>query len=208
MSRIRSEAAPKWARGLTESETSFVREYLVDLNATGAYLRIGLGNPENRAAASVGAHKLMHRPGVLRAIDEAMTNDGSGPRQWLITKLQAIANANIGDFFDWTSDGPTLKPSDEIPRELTALVSEIVQKPDGSVRLKLHDPLRAVEILAKVGAIGLTRERVVIEDPEIQQTPDIVLARRIVFLLEKAARAQMDHPSRLQIGAANSISNT
>jgi|GEM_PF-1377989 len=208
MSRTRSEAPPKWTKGLTKSEASFVREYLVDLNATAAYLRIGLGNPKNRAAASVGAHKLMHRPHVLRAIDEAMTINGSGPRQWLITKLQAIANANIGDFFNWTNNGPTLKASHEIPRELTALVSEIVQKPDGSVRLKLHDPLRAVEILAKVGAIGLTRERVVIEDSEIQQSPDIELARRIVFLLEKAARnATADSLSKIQIGAANCISN-
>jgi phage terminase small subunit len=201
MSRNRSEVVPKWARELTKSETSFVREYLVDLNATAAYLRIGMGNPGNRAAVSVGAHKLMHRPHVLRAIDKAMTIDGSGPRQWLIFKLRAIASANIGDFFNWTNNGLTLKPSDEIPRGLTALVSEIVQKPDGSVRLKLHDPLRALEILAKVGAIGLTRERLVLEDSEIRQTPDIELARRIVFLLEKAARnAATDYPRKTQQG--------
>lgn len=179
---------PKWARGLNDREFRFVSEWLVDLSYRGAAIRSGLVGSTDDSTRSM-AYEMAHRPHMTRAMDEALADDASGPRQWITTKLRAIADANMGDFFIWDENNVcTIKPWKDMPREVTALVREIVQTKDG-VRLKLHDPVRALELLAKVGSIGLTRERLVVEDTEGKTTPDIDLARRIAFLLSKAARA-------------------
>lgn len=143
---------------LSDRETQFVREYLVDLNATQACVRAGIATS---ASARSRGYELLRRSAVTLAIDEAMAECGAGPRQWLVTRLAEIARANIADFVDWDDKGSvTFKALGQVPSELKAVVKKIVRTKDGEVRIELHDPLRAIEILAKVGTIGLTRDAI------------------------------------------------
>ena len=160
-------SAPAWASELADSDRRFVEEYLIDLNATQAYLRAGLGTPENVANARSRAHELIHKPHIAKAIDLAMAESGAGPRQWIVRRLGEIARADVSEFMDVDDDGHmTLKAFSKIPEGMTALIKKIVRTKDGEIRFELHDPLRALEILAKVGSIGLTKDQVELQASE------------------------------------------
>lgn len=155
-------ARPSWAEGLADEEYRFVDNYLIDLNGTKAAQRMD-PNRSDETAAQFG-YRMKARPHVVKAIDLAMAGDSAGPRQWLVTKLQAIADSNLADFIKIDINGDlTVKSWDDLPRELTALVKRIKKDKDGNISIELHDSLKAVEILGKVGSIGLTRESVNIE---------------------------------------------
>lgn len=157
-----SDARPEWAREINDREFNFIIQYLFDFNGTKAVLRSGL--TENANAAGVRSYEFLHTPRVRKAIDMALQADGSGPRVWLLNKLGRVADADMGQFFEWDSEGVIrFKASKNMPPELTALVREITIDKDGGVKLKLHDPLRAAEILSRVGSIALTREKVEVE---------------------------------------------
>jgi phage terminase small subunit len=155
--RKKSAEAPAWAEGLDDRETQFVREYLVDLNATQAMVRCGA---KLESARSLG-YDIVHRPQVSAAIDQALAENASGPRQWIIGKLANIARGNLEDLLNWDEDGRlTLKAGSTVPREIKALVRKIGYDKDGNLKLELHDPVRAMELLGKVSKIGLLTEKV------------------------------------------------
>jgi phage terminase small subunit len=160
--RVATAARPVWAENLDDREYKFVCEYLVDLNGTQAAVRAGIST---EASARQRAYEIVHRAHVAQAIDVAMGEQAAGPRQWLVRKLAAIADGNMGDFgLEWDDKGKvTMKASKDIPREVMALVKKFYRTSDGEVRFELHDPLRAIEMLGKVGAIALTREKLEIE---------------------------------------------
>lgn len=161
--RAVTPARPVWAENLDDREYPFVCEYLVDLNGTKAALRAKLTTDERYARQA--AYDIVHRAHVSLAIDVAMGEQAAGPRQWLVRKLANIADGNMGDFgLDWDEQGKvSMKASKDIPREVMALVKKFYRTADGEVRFELHDPLRAIEMLGKVGAIALTREKLEIE---------------------------------------------
>jgi hypothetical protein len=143
----------------------FVHEYLLDLNITQAAYRAKIGSTLN--TARVVGSELFHTRHVARAIDMALTEDASGPRAWLLNRLAEITNANVDDFFDWldvTTDNIThgvitLKAGSKVPRELRRCIKGIEIKKGGQVKITLHDPVRAAEIMAQVRSIALTAQQ-------------------------------------------------
>lgn len=152
---------PEWARDLNDREYAFVCEYLVDLNGRQAIKRLGW-HTENDPASDA-AYVLMRKPVIARAIEMAMEASAAGPRQWLITKLAAIADGDLSEIGSWEKNKFVLKDSDKISPEIRKLIKKIHTTKDGDVRVELHDPLRAIELLGKVGAIGLTKEKIALE---------------------------------------------
>jgi hypothetical protein len=155
----RSPNAAPWMKGLTDIEIQIIREYLVDLNRTQAMLRV---RPElDYNTAGVRASELFGKVHIIEALDLALEANGAGPRQWLINKLAAIADSSIDHFFDWLPhDGViTLKKGEDVPKAVRALIKEIRLKENGEVVLKLHDPLKAMELLAQVRGIALTAQQ-------------------------------------------------
>lgn len=59
-------------RGLTDKQARFVSEYLVDLNATAAYIRAGYAARGN--SAEVSACRLFRNAQIKAAIDKAMSD--------------------------------------------------------------------------------------------------------------------------------------
>lgn len=59
-------------RSLTGKQARFVGEYLLDLNAAGAYIRAGYRAANDQVAASC-AHKLLRNAQVREAIEKAQT---------------------------------------------------------------------------------------------------------------------------------------
>jgi hypothetical protein len=70
-----------WAIGLEQRDLLFVREFLVDLNATQASIRSGYwgqnGGKDPEQSALKNSWRIMRRPAVLRAITAAMEERAS-----------------------------------------------------------------------------------------------------------------------------------
>jgi phage terminase small subunit len=141
-------AAEPRLRGLTERQRLFVTEYLADGNTSAAALRAGYRN------ASLGRH-LKKLPKVRAAIEEALAANarrGQAGRDRVLKELARIAFADISDFLRWDETGVTLRPMDELTRDQTACVAEIVEsstKTGKTVRVKLHGKLPALATLLK-----------------------------------------------------------
>lgn len=154
MAKNRTAIAPKpelpaWANDLSRDEFVFVTEYLVDLNGTAAVLRIwpDLENSSARSKAS----DLRNRPHVARALDAAMLESVAGPRQWMVGKLAAIADGDLSEFIMLDEHGVVrlVKPWDKIPKDVKKLFKKMYNGKEG-IRIELHDPIKAMELLAKV----------------------------------------------------------
>lgn len=78
---------------LTPKQKMFVKEYLVDLNATQAYLRCGY-KCKNEKVASVMASRLLANDKVARAIEEAKQKRSEKlelSAEWVLENLKNIA---------------------------------------------------------------------------------------------------------------------
>jgi phage terminase small subunit len=168
-----------WENELTARQRSFVREYLIDLNATQAAMRAGYS--EKTAYAS-GAENLK-KPQIANAIEAAMKiradrTDITADR--VLKELAKIGFADIRKAIKWQGtlvteeDNPdggdtlTIKnvvtnnvqlvSSEEIDDETAAAISEISQNTNGGIKLKLHDKRAALVDIGK--HLGMFVDRV------------------------------------------------
>ncbi|WCA57781.1 terminase small subunit [Agrobacterium tumefaciens] len=162
--------AEEWENELTAKQRAFVREYLIDLNATQAAIRAGYSE---KTAGQVGAENLK-KPEIASAIDAAMKiradrTDITADR--VLRELAKIGFADIRKAIKWQGtlvteeDNPdggdtlviknvvtnnvTLVSSDEIDDETAAAISEISQNSTGGIKLKLHDKRAALVDIGK-----------------------------------------------------------
>ena len=141
-------------KSLTPRQQRFVQEYVVDLNATQAAIRAGYSA---KGARVRGAELLANRN--LRDALEAATEQ-RGLRTELeadevVRRLAIVAFANVSDFITWTDGEVRLRPSEDIDKAKLVAVHSITRGPHG-VSIRLHDKLRALELLAK--HLGMFRE--------------------------------------------------
>lgn len=189
--------APDWENELTPKQRAFVREYLIDLNATQAAIRAGYSE---KTAYSIGEENL-RKPEIAAAIETAMKNraertDITADR--ILKELAKIGFADIRKAIKWqgtlvteedNSDGGdtlviknvvtnnvTLISSEEIDDETAAAISEISQNSTGGIKLKLHDKRAALVDMGK--HLGMFTEKVQLSGDA--NNPVHVIERRIV----------------------------
>lgn len=147
-------------RNLTPKRERFINEYLIDLNAARAVVRAGYSA---KGASSQGP-RLLAIPEVaaaIRAGQERLARQAEVSREMVLRELARIAFADLRDVFSWGPDGVVLKDSAALTDDQAAAVSEIsaaVGKDGGSVRLKRHDKVKALELLGK--HLGMFADRV------------------------------------------------
>ena len=96
---------------LTARQQRFVEEYLVDLDGTQAAIRAGYSGRR----AKVTAQELLQEPAIAAAIEAGKAARSERTRidaDWLLTRLAAEAEADLGDLYDENGD---LKPIREWP---------------------------------------------------------------------------------------------
>lgn len=138
-------------RDLTNKEKRFVQEYLIDLNATKASIRAGYSK---KSAKQIGSENLS-KPVIQKAIQEAI--EQRSLRTYLsqdrvLLELSRIAFSDMKRFSVWGPSGIELRHSDELSDSDAACVAELsesVTEHGGSRRFKLHDKLKALELLGK-----------------------------------------------------------
>lgn len=159
---------------MTPKQQAFVREYLLDLNATQAAIRAGYSA---RTAEQQGP-RLLGNVAVAAAVAAAQAARAARTEinaEWVLRRLYAEATADLADLYD---DGGCLLPMSKWPMVWrTGLVSgiETVQERDGedadgkpqyaTVRkVKLSDRVRLLELIGKHIGIGAFKERLEVED--------------------------------------------
>lgn len=171
--------AEEWENELTAKQRAFVREYLIDLNATQAAIRAGYSAD---TAKSIGQENLT-KPAIKTAIDAAMNlraerTDITADR--VLRELAKIGFADIRKAIKWQGtlvteeDNPdggdtltiknvvtnnvTLVSSEDIDDETAAAISEISQNSTGGIKMKMHDKRAALVDIGK--HLGMFTEKV------------------------------------------------
>lgn len=129
----------------------FVDEYLVDLNASAAYIRAGYRSKQPH----VDCQKLLVNSSVKAAISEAMAERSKrvGINQdRVLREIAKIAFANMKDFATWTPGGVALIHSEDVDEVDAAAIAEISESNNEwgtTVKIKLHDKKGTLELLGR-----------------------------------------------------------
>ena len=148
------------ARKLTPKQAEFVRQYLVDLNATAAAIRAGYSE---RTAKSQG-QRLLTNVDVSAALAAAKAEREQRTeitQDRVVSELAKIAFADPRELMEWGPEGVKLKDSAELTEEQAASVAEVSEtttKDGGSLRLKKHDKVKALELLGR--PLGMFTDKV------------------------------------------------
>jgi phage terminase small subunit len=187
------KAKAPWAVGLNAKQERFVREYVVDLNATQAALRAGY----TKVSAGSSGHLLLKRAEVARAVDALLAQEVGVTRTRIVDELARVGFANAGDFFEWGPDGVVVKSSADLTEAQLAAVVEVAEtKPNekgggGSIRVRLGDKIGSLAALAKL--LGMIREKVEVGGKdggpiETKDVSDRDRVKAIAFLIARSER--------------------
>ncbi|MDY0258495.1 MAG: terminase small subunit [Desulfovibrio sp.] len=139
------------AAKLTTKQAEFVRQYLVDLNATQAAIRAGYSE---KTAYRIGA-ELLQKTSVANAVATAQAKREQRTeitQDRVVAELAKIAFGSARDVMEWGPDGVILKDSAELTDDQAAGVAEVSEsttKDGGSLKLKRHDKVKALELLGR-----------------------------------------------------------
>jgi len=132
---------------LTDKQSRFVAEYLVDYNRTRAAIRAGYSR---KSAQYAGAH-LYKNPRILAEIErrkQLLSEKMELTEDEILEHQQAIARANMFDYIDAIEKGDMTSISRELGRcikRLTISDNQFGQR----ITIELYDKLAALEFLAK-----------------------------------------------------------
>ncbi len=164
---------------LTRKQEFFCREYLTDFNATQAAIRAGYSEDTAQQISSENLSKPVIQSRIEQLINEraaALTLT----QERILHELQRIAFADPRSVMDWGPDGVKLKPSEDLTEDQSAIVAEASQttsKDGGSIKIKLNDKQKALELLGRhLGMFNDKIEQTVKNAPgekfEIDVTPE------------------------------------
>ena len=151
--------------GLTPKQDAFVREYLLDLNATQAAIRAGYSA---KTARAVGCENLT-KPDIAAAIAEAQARRAERTRidaDWLLTRLADESAADVADLYD---EHGGLKPVKEWPmiwRQGLVVGLDVEEiKDNGAVvgvvrKVKLSDRVKRLELIGRHIDVGAFKDKV------------------------------------------------
>lgn len=153
---------------LTPKQQRFAEEYLVDLNATQAAIRAGYSK---RTAREMGYENLT-KPHIQAAVRKAL--DAQSKRTAItadnvLREFARLAFANLTDVVDVNSGTVVIEDFDDLPREVTAAISEVAQTKDG-IRVKFHSKTQALEALGR--HLALFNDKLKLEG-ELPVKPDM-----------------------------------
>lgn len=149
---------------LTAKQQLFVDEYLIDLNATQAYIRAGYKNFDS---AGVEANKTLNIPKVRAAVDAALAERSrrTGINQdRVIEEIAKLAFVNAADVID--VDSATVLP-DAKPEDLACIQSVKIKRTTKGKsvieerEIRFYDKKGSLELLGR--HLGMFRDNVQID---------------------------------------------
>ena len=144
-------------RPLTEKQQRFCDEYIVDFNATQAYIRAGY-SVRNEGNAAAAASVLLRNHKIASELEARMLERQQRTeitQDMVVRELARIAFGDLRSAMSWTGRGISLKHSSELTDDEAAALAEISEGKDG-VKVKRYDKIKALELLGK--HLGMFRE--------------------------------------------------
>jgi len=167
-------------RRLTDKQKVFVKEYLIDLNASQAASRAGYSK---KSFAKIG-FQLLEKTRIQEEIQKALNRRAKRTKvnqDNVVLELAKLALSDMRSFVEWGASGVKLIDSTELSEEDTACIAEVsetVTKDGGSIKFKLHDKKGALELLGK--HLGIFKEKVELTGKiEIRELSDEQLDSKI-----------------------------
>jgi phage terminase small subunit len=145
-------------QSLSPKQKRFVEEYILDCNATAAARRAGYSAPTAQEQGSRLLSNVMVQAAVTAKMQERSARLKVDADEALV-RLARLSRASVADFVSWGPGGLVLKDSASIPDELLACVAEVSEtttRHGGTVKFKLHDKVKALELLAR--HLGLLKD--------------------------------------------------
>jgi len=194
---------------LTPMQQKFVYEYLVDLNGTKAVIRSGY----SPATAKQKAVELLKNQKILDAISDEKArriNRTFVSADKVISELARLAFVDITDIVSWgraekgkkgekVGEWIRIIPSAELPKDVSAAISEIKQVVDKSGKVtttvKLYSKPDALKTLAKHLGIGIDRNDGSAKD--ITKADDAALYN-IILAVAKSQGLEIEVPPPVQ----------
>jgi phage terminase small subunit len=149
--------SPMPAKDLSDKQKKFCQEYLIDFNATQAYLRAGYATTPKSANAS--GPQLLVNPSIQAYLARLRTEIGNDTKVTLERTLEEIAHvafSRISHAQSFSSDGVTLKDSESLDDSVLAAIQSVSVTESFSEKgstishsLKLHNKMAALALLAK-----------------------------------------------------------
>lgn len=153
MSEIKGDLTPK--------QQMFVKEYLIDLNATQAAIRAGYSA---NTAYSIGQENLK-KPEIVQAIQEAMEKREKRTEitaERVLMELAKIAFSDLNQFVEVNEDGKIIvKPSNQIDGTVLSEISESVTQNGRTRKVKLHDKMKALELIGRHLAMFTDKQEII-----------------------------------------------
>lgn len=185
-------AAPK--APFTQLQLDFIREYLVDLNATEAARRAGY----SAASAERIGYALLHaHPAVAAQIEAAKARRAEKKRitaDRVMEELGRMAFSNIRDYIEWGPKGMKLRDGKLLDDDQSAAVADIVPNGKGNgklTRLKLYDKLAALNALARhLGMIGGKTALGPPDDSEERRAANAELRERLMRIVRAGEKKE------------------
>lgn len=165
---------------MTPKQEAFVREYLIDLNATQAAIRAGYSE---KTAKDIGCQNLA-KLNIKTAIDKALSERAERTEidaEWVLKRLAEEADADIADLYE---ENGALKSIHDWPKIWrTGLIGgiDVVQEFEtvdgkkvavGSVtKLKISDRIKRIELIGKHVDIQafLDRQKIDVVDQTLKE---------------------------------------
>jgi phage terminase small subunit len=136
---------------LTVQQELFCQEYVVDFNGTQAAIRAHY----SKKSAAMQASRLLTNDKVVQKVQELIAARSKRieiTADRVLEELGRIAFARMSDLATWSGTHVKLKDSSDLSDDQLAAVlevSETVTKDGGSLRVKQHDKVKALELLGK-----------------------------------------------------------
>ncbi len=155
---------------MTEKQKIFADEYLIDLNATRAYL-VAYPRVKNENIAAVNGSKLLRNTKVASYIQERMQERQQRTevtQDMVIQELAAIAFSNATDYVEIKRNGPSamvlIKATDMLSDEQCRAIAGIKEGANG-IEVKLNDKEKALELLGR--HLGMWNDKLNLKVPAI-----------------------------------------
>ena len=129
---------------LTPKQQLFVKEYLIDLNASQAAIRAGYSE---RTSREMG-YELLTKPHVQEALQQAQKKREKRTNitaDRVLEQLARVAFSDIGEFVEFDGTTVTIKSSKDVDG---TVLSEVSATPAG-LKIKLNDKMKALELLGR-----------------------------------------------------------
>lgn len=149
---------------LTPKQQRFVEEYLIDLNATQAYIRAGYA-VKNEDVAAATASKLLRNAKVQEAIQEAQTRRQEQTQIDAAYVLRRLVEIDQMDVLDIMDNNGNVKPIKDWPKTWRQYISNIetisLEDEAGWLKkIKWPDKVKNLELLGRHVSVGAFKDKV------------------------------------------------